>query len=155
MFTVFLIIQIMIIIAMVAVILLQRSEGGALGMGGGGGMGGLMTGRGAANLLTRTTAFLAAGFFVTSIILTVLARTQDDGALQFDENDLIPPLETTLPDTETTPPVVLDGSVGEDAAGSDATPVLDPDAIDAGAEDASEPSDDAVENGAPVVPDSE
>jgi preprotein translocase subunit SecG len=51
-------------------VLLQRSEGGALGIGGGGGF---MTGRGAANFLTRVTAGLAAAFFVTSMVLTLLA----------------------------------------------------------------------------------
>jgi preprotein translocase subunit SecG len=54
-------------------VLLQRSEGGALGIGGGGGTGGLFTGRGQANALTRATAILAAIFFVTSVALTVLA----------------------------------------------------------------------------------
>jgi len=71
-----LVIHVMIAIAMVITVLLQRSEGGALGIGGGGGGGaggGLMTGRGAANLLTRSTAILATGFFVTSILLAVMA----------------------------------------------------------------------------------
>lgn len=78
--TVILVIHLILAIALVAVVLLQRSEGGALGMGGGGGgMGGFMTGRGAADLLTRTTAFIAAGFMTTSMILAILAsgdRTQ-------------------------------------------------------------------------------
>jgi len=52
-------------------VLLQRSEGGALGIGGGGG--GFMTGRGAANFLTRVTAGLAAGFFFTSLVLSLIA----------------------------------------------------------------------------------
>src|SRR5262245_22595835 len=69
--TVLLVIHLMIATALVAVVLLQRSEGGALGMGGGGG--GFMSGRGAANLLTRITAVLAAGFFGTSILLAVIA----------------------------------------------------------------------------------
>jgi preprotein translocase subunit SecG len=63
--TVLVIIHIMITLALIGVVLLQRSEGGALGMGGGGG-GGFMTGRGAANFLTRVTAGLAAAFFLTS-----------------------------------------------------------------------------------------
>jgi preprotein translocase subunit SecG len=62
----------LIALALVGVILLQRSEGGALGIGGGGG-GGLMTARGAANLLTRSTTFLAAAFIGSSILLAVLA----------------------------------------------------------------------------------
>jgi preprotein translocase subunit SecG len=71
MITVILVFHIMIAAALVAVVLVQRSEGGALGIGGGGG--GLMTGRGAANLLTKTTAVLAALFFSTSITLAILA----------------------------------------------------------------------------------
>lgn len=70
--TVVLVIHVMLAIAMVATVLLQRSEGGALGMGGGG-MGGLMTGRATANLLSRTTAILAACFMVTSLFLAWLA----------------------------------------------------------------------------------
>jgi preprotein translocase subunit SecG len=69
--TVLLVIHLMIAAALVGVVLLQRSEGGALGIGGGGG--GFMTGRGAANLLTRATAVLAGLFFLTSIGLTLLA----------------------------------------------------------------------------------
>jgi len=69
--TVVLVIHLMVAAALVAVVLLQRSEGGALGIGGGGG---LMTGRGTANLLTRVTAVLAAMFFFTSVSLTLLAR---------------------------------------------------------------------------------
>jgi preprotein translocase subunit SecG len=70
--TIVLIVHLLIALALVGVILLQRSEGGALGMGGGG-MGGLMTGRSSANLLTRTTAFLAAGFIATSLVLAIIA----------------------------------------------------------------------------------
>lgn len=70
--TILLTIHIMIAVALVGVVLLQRSEGGALGIGGGGG-GGFMTARGTANLLTRVTAILAAAFFLTSIGLAILA----------------------------------------------------------------------------------
>ena len=75
MLTVVLVIHLLIAIAMVGTVLLQRSEGGALGMGGsgGGGMGGFMTGRATANLLTRATGILAAGFFVTSLTLAILS----------------------------------------------------------------------------------
>src|ERR1700742_5081819 len=71
--TVLLLIHLMIAVALVALVLMQRSEGGALGIGGGGG-GGFLTGRGTANLLTRVTAVLAAAFFVTSIVLSILAQ---------------------------------------------------------------------------------
>ena len=69
--TVIIVIHLMLVLALVGVVLLQKSEGGALGMGGGGG--GLMGSRGTANVLTRTTAILGAGFFATSLILAVLA----------------------------------------------------------------------------------
>ena len=71
--TVLLVIHLMIAAALVGVVLLQRSEGGALGIGGGGG-GGFLTGRGTANLLTRMTAGLAAAFFFTSLALTLLHK---------------------------------------------------------------------------------
>ncbi len=73
--TALLVLHLMIATALVAVVLMQRSEGGALGIGGGGGGGGgFLTGRGTANLLTRATAALAAAFFATSILLTLLAQ---------------------------------------------------------------------------------
>lgn len=65
------VIHLLIVIALVGVVLIQRSEGGGLGIGGGSGF---MTARGAANALTRTTAILAAAFFATSLILGVLAH---------------------------------------------------------------------------------
>lgn len=82
--TVLLVIHLMISTALVGVVLLQKSEGGALGIGGGGGGGGFLTGRGTANLLTRTTAALAAAFFLTSIALTLLARHSGNAGSVFD-----------------------------------------------------------------------
>ena len=75
--TILLILHLLISIALVGVILLQRSEGGALGIGGGG-FGGLMTGRSSANLLTRTTAVLAASFIATSLLLAILATHRSE-----------------------------------------------------------------------------
>jgi preprotein translocase subunit SecG len=72
MIAVILVVHIFLAIALVAVILLQKSEGGALGIGGGG-MSGFMTGRSTANLLTRTTAGIAVAFFLTSIALAMFA----------------------------------------------------------------------------------
>ena len=72
--TVLLLIHVMVALALVGVVLLQRSEGGALGIGGSGG--GFMTGRSAGNALTKTTAVLAACFFVTSLSLSILASHQ-------------------------------------------------------------------------------
>jgi preprotein translocase subunit SecG len=67
------VVHVAIAIALVGVIMLQKSEGGALGMGGGG-MSGFMTGRSTANLLTRTTGILAIAFFTTSVLLVVLSN---------------------------------------------------------------------------------
>src|SRR6185369_14460982 len=69
--TVIILIHLMIVLAMVGLILLQKSEGGGLGMGGG--TGGFLSSRGTANVLTRTTAILAALFFATSLFLSLLA----------------------------------------------------------------------------------
>jgi preprotein translocase subunit SecG len=66
-----LIVHLILAIFLIAVVLLQRSEGGALGIGGGGG--GLVSARGAATALSKVTWMLAAGFICTSIALTVLA----------------------------------------------------------------------------------
>ena len=69
--TVLIVIHLMVVIALVGVVLLQRSEGGGLGIGGGSGF---MTARGAANALTRATGILAIVFFATSLGLSLLAR---------------------------------------------------------------------------------
>jgi preprotein translocase subunit SecG len=66
------VIHLIIVLALIGVVLLQRSEGG-LGLGGGGGVSGFMTGRGQANALTRATAILAGLFFLTSLVLTLMA----------------------------------------------------------------------------------
>jgi preprotein translocase subunit SecG len=79
--TVLIVIHIMVVLALIATVLLQRSEGGALGIGGGGGF---MTGRGQANVLTRATAVLAALFFATSLGLTLLANASRPGKSIFE-----------------------------------------------------------------------
>ena len=68
-----LVVHILVAVALIVVVLLQRSEGGGLGIGSSGGMGGFMTARGTANLLTRTTAILAGVFMALSILLAILA----------------------------------------------------------------------------------
>ncbi len=70
MHTVIIVVHLLIVLAMIGLVLLQRSEGGGLGMGSGGGF---MTTRGTTNVLSRTTAFLAAAFFATSLILSIVA----------------------------------------------------------------------------------
>ncbi|MGO7030302.1 preprotein translocase subunit SecG [Rhizobium ruizarguesonis] len=71
--TVLIVIHLMIVLALVGVVLIQRSEGGGLGIGGGSGF---MSARGTANALTRTTAILATLFFLTSLGLGILTRYQ-------------------------------------------------------------------------------
>jgi preprotein translocase subunit SecG len=69
--TVIIMVHLMIVIALIGFVLLQRSEGGGLGSGSSGAS--FMSSRGTANVLTRTTAFLAVAFFATSLILSVIA----------------------------------------------------------------------------------
>ena len=68
--TVLIVIHLMIVVVLIGAVLLQKSEGGGLSMGGGAGF---MSSRGTANLLTRSTAVLAVGFFATSLVLSWLA----------------------------------------------------------------------------------
>lgn len=86
--SVILVIHLFLALAIIGLVLLQRSEGGGLGIGGGGGLGGLASPEGTANLLTRATALCAAGFFCTSLILGVLAgrSTQGVGLMEALEN---------------------------------------------------------------------
>ena len=102
--TVILIIHLLIALAMVGAILLQKSEGGALGMGGsggggGGGMGGFMSGRQAGDLLTRTTAILATCFFSTSFVLAILGGAGRESTSILDAA----PAPSTIPTAPTEP----------------------------------------------------
>ena len=80
--TILLVIHVLIALGIIATVLLQRSEGGALGIGGGGS--GMTSARGTGNLLSRTTAILAACFFLSSIGLTILARTSTTSESKID-----------------------------------------------------------------------
>lgn len=112
MLQVILIVEIMIAIALVTVILLQRSEGGALGMGGGAGIGGLMSARGAANLLTRLTAILATLFIGVALFLAVLSGQRDDGSSVFDDaSQLAAPLSKDTPIVDDEPPTLDDSEL--------------------------------------------
>ncbi len=89
--TVLIVLHLLIVLALCGTVLLQRSEGGGLGMGGS--PSAFLTGRGQANLLTRTTAFLGAAFFVTSLSLAVSAsRTRAPGSVL---DAVAPPPPTT------------------------------------------------------------
>jgi preprotein translocase subunit SecG len=100
--TILLIIHLLLALALVGVILLQRSEGGALGIGGGG-MGGLMSGRSSANLLTRVTAGLAASFITTSLLLAIIASQQSAPRSILDHPAAPAPAPAPEPATPTTP----------------------------------------------------
>ena len=83
---VLLIIHLFVTIALIGLVLIQRSEGGGLGIGSSQGMGAFMGGRGTANLLTRTTAILGALFFGLSLTLALLNRgTVGSGASLLDQ----------------------------------------------------------------------
>jgi preprotein translocase subunit SecG len=88
--TVLIVIHLLIVLALIGVVLLQRSEGG-LGLGGGSSSGGgFMTGRGQANALSRATAILAALFFMTSLGLGILAHRGAAPRSIFDQNGPVP-----------------------------------------------------------------
>jgi preprotein translocase subunit SecG len=150
--TVILVIHILTSLVLVGVVLMQRSEGGALGIGGGGGGGGggLMSGRGAAGALVRTTIIFGAIFFITSLVLTVittrnLGDTRTEVERQLDEefggdtldgngldilNDPTAPLLDDGPATEpviteTDPSDPLSADVPADAETSDELPSND------------------------------
>jgi len=72
--TVLLIVHLFVTLALIGVVLIQRSEGGGLGIGSSQGMGAFMSGRGTANLLTRTTAILATVFMALSLTLALMNR---------------------------------------------------------------------------------
>jgi preprotein translocase subunit SecG len=103
--TVLIVIHLMVVVAMVGLVLLQRSEGGALGIGGGSGA--FMTGRGAANVLTRSTGILAAAFFATSIGLALLSRLEMGPSNIF--QNLPGQTEQTTQETPTPPTSPLSG----------------------------------------------
>jgi preprotein translocase subunit SecG len=152
--TVLIVIHLMVVLALVGVVLLQRSEGGGLGIGGGSGF---MTARGAANALTRATAILAAAFFVTSLTLSVIARygekpidildrvpATSDGAGKGVLNQL-PGTTTPAPAGSTTPTPPS----GNDAAAKPAAPAAPATAPAAGA---TPPASNGTTNTAPAAP---
>jgi preprotein translocase subunit SecG len=97
------VIHLMLVVALIGVVLLQRSEGGGLGIGGGSGF---MTSRGTANVLTRATAILAGLFFVTSLILSILA------GLDRKPNSILGGSGTTAPSAPGSTPPLGTGSGG-------------------------------------------
>lgn len=102
--TVIIVIHLMVIVTLVAVVLLQRSEGGALGIGGGNAF---MSSRGQGNVLTRATGILAAAFFATSIALTVIGRLTAPPSSILD----------TVPATAAAPALTTDGPASTNNTG--------------------------------------
>ncbi|MGB0959057.1 MAG: preprotein translocase subunit SecG [Halocynthiibacter sp.] len=108
---VILVVHLILSIALIGIVLLQRSEGGGLGMGGGGGGDGIMSGRSAATALSKLTWILAAGFFATSVTMTIIAAKNSSGnsvidqigakaptveaPLETESNTLLPPAQGT------------------------------------------------------------
>jgi preprotein translocase subunit SecG len=145
---VLLVIHLLACLALIGAVLLQRSEGGALGMGGGG-TGGFISGRGVANVLVRTTMILGAGFFITSL---VLARIHSDEAKSGTElertieqrgDDAFDPLSSSAPGGAAAP----SAPAGTPPAGASTPPASTP-AIDPLAPILSQPSTGA---GAPAT----
>jgi len=99
--TVLLILHLFVTLALIGVVLIQRSVGGGLGIGTSQGMGGFMSGRGTANLLTRTTAILGTLFFALSMTLALLNRgTSGSGRSLLDAP---PPVTAPAPSGPTVP----------------------------------------------------
>lgn len=95
---VLLIVHLLLALAIIGLVLIQRSEGGGLGMGGsGGGLGNFATPRATANALTRATAWCAAAFFVTSLVLGILAGTHSRSAGILDTYGTKPPVQQSAP----------------------------------------------------------
>jgi preprotein translocase subunit SecG len=101
MIKVLLVLHVFVTIALIGVVLIQRSEGGGLGLGGGQGMGNFMSGRGTANLLTRTTAILGTAFFMLSLGLALLYK---GGSVDNAAAILNAPVQHSTPATSPAPP---------------------------------------------------
>ncbi len=122
MFTFLLIVQTLVAAALVGVILMQRSEGGGLGVGGS--SAGLMTARGAADFLTRATAILGAAFIILSILLAAIAgvsreSTSVDTSLAKDQ-----PFKQQVPVSATAPVVAPQANQAAPATGNETAPAV-------------------------------
>jgi preprotein translocase subunit SecG len=108
MMNVLLVLHLFVTLALIGVVLLQRSEGGGLGIGSSQGMGNFMTGRGTANLLTRTTAVLATLFMVLALTMALMGRGQSGRGSILDAPP--PPAVTGEQPMQPTAPVGQPGS---------------------------------------------
>ena len=122
--TVLLIIQLIISVILTGLILIQRSEGGALGIGGGGGGGGgLMSGRSATTSIARMTAILGAVFIINCLALSVVFNMENQESSQFDDTNAVAPLTPALDSNDTTTPLEEETEAPESAV---QTPDLSP-----------------------------
>lgn len=132
-----LVIHLMIALAIIGLVLLQRSSGGGLGIGGGGGgLGDFATARSTANALTKATTFMAALFFITSLTLGILAKNDKEDAAGglFSEN---------------TAAISLDADKGMN---TDDINVMDEKDVDSGDAPIETMSEDQAESNIPDVP---
>ena len=97
MITILLVIHVILAVCIICAVLVQKSEGGGLGIGGSGGAGGgFMTARGTANFMTKLTAFLGGCFFLTSILLAWLS-SNDSSSIVNEVNKSIEEKNTKEP----------------------------------------------------------
>lgn len=146
--TVLLIVQLLICIVLIGLILIQRSEGGALGIGGGGGGGGgLMSGRSSANAVTKATTYLGAIFLLNSIALSVFYGLETQNTSRTAEDPTEQGLNIDPESSNSVTPLADDISVADpsedldpvDDAGT--APESDPEASSESTEDTSAPED--------------
>jgi len=103
--TVLLIVQLIISVILTGLILIQRSEGGALGIGGGGGGGGLMSGRSATTSIARMTAIIGVLFVVNSLALSIVFSLENQDKSIVDDSNAVAPLTAPLDSPDTTTPL--------------------------------------------------
>ena len=131
--TVLLIVQLIISIILTGLILIQRSEGGALGIGGGGG-GGLMSGRSATNSIARMTWILGTIFIVNCLALSIVFNLENQNTSLIDDTNAVAPLTAPIESSDTTLPLADETLAAE-------TPETET-AVEAESEAAQEPKDD-------------
>jgi len=111
--TVLLIIQLIISLILTGLILIQRSEGGALGIGGGGGGGGLMSGRSATTSIARMTGILGAIFIVNCLALSIVFNMENQNTSLIDDTNAVAPLTAPVDSPDTTLPLADETSPAE------------------------------------------
>ena len=118
--TVLLIVQLIVSIILTGLILVQRSEGGALGIGGGGG-GGLMSGRSATNSIARMTWILGTIFLINCLALSVVFNMENQNTSLLDDTNAVAPLTSPVDSPDTTNPLA-DETLSAETPTLEATP---------------------------------